>query len=182
MNEIQKLRAQSGLSQSKFAFKLGIPVRTIQKWEIGQSSPPTYVINMIKTQLEGYEMINMETVYFISILNELATMTETEDGKPWILPFAECTSENQNDSLFYDEKNPMMEGDAGDDLPVYYDIILDKCVDSICHHDIISVYSNIFPTVTIRYRAPYYGDTGTIEVSTESEHDIMIHDGIWYTV
>lgn len=44
---IKDLRVMTGLSQSKFANKFGIPVRTIQKWEIGQCSPPPYVPEMI---------------------------------------------------------------------------------------------------------------------------------------
>lgn len=45
---IKELRTQSGLSQSKFAAKFGIPVRTIQAWEQGQSAPPTYLVAMMK--------------------------------------------------------------------------------------------------------------------------------------
>jgi len=51
MNEIQTIRKETGLSQAKFAAHFNIPVRTIQKWEIGQASPPHYVIQMIKNIL-----------------------------------------------------------------------------------------------------------------------------------
>lgn len=183
MNEIQELRAQSGLSQSKFAARLGIPVRTIQNWEIGHASPPGYVINMIRTQLEGYDMVNMETVHFISVLNELAKITKTEDGDPYILPFSECTPENQNDYLFYNDRNPMKDEDDVDyaEAPTYYDIVLDKCVDQY-HHDIISTYSNQFDGISIRYRVSHDGNDNWIEVCTGVEYDIIIEDGRWYTV
>lgn len=42
MNRIQELRERTGLSQSKFAARYGIPVRTLQGWEIGRK-PPEYV-------------------------------------------------------------------------------------------------------------------------------------------
>lgn len=184
MNEIKRLRTQTGLTQAAFARKLGIPVRTIQKWEIGQSSPPVYVINMIQTQLEGYSMINMETVSFISTLNELAAKTNTKNDMPWIRPFSECTSKNQNDCLFYDEKEPIYDND--DNESVSYNIVLNKCVDEYgYHHDITSVYSDIFPNITIRYRAPHcedIEDTGRIEILTGTEYEVLIHNGEWYVI
>ena len=44
---IKELRKKTGLSQSKFAAKFGIPVRTLQQWEQGISAPPEYLIRMI---------------------------------------------------------------------------------------------------------------------------------------
>ncbi len=44
---IKNLRAQTKLSQSKFAAKFNIPIRTVQAWEQGQSTPPKYVVEMI---------------------------------------------------------------------------------------------------------------------------------------
>lgn len=53
---VKELRRKTGLSQSRFASIYGIPVRTIQKWEIGQSSPPEYVIRLLEKALrtDGY--------------------------------------------------------------------------------------------------------------------------------
>jgi len=64
MNEIQKIRKKTGLSQSKFAEHFGIPVRTIQKWEIGQATPPHYVIQMMKRLIlfEQSEVIRNDIV------------------------------------------------------------------------------------------------------------------------
>ena len=44
---IKEFRKETGLSQSKFAAKFGIPVRTIQQWEQGISSPPEYLVRMM---------------------------------------------------------------------------------------------------------------------------------------
>lgn len=49
---IKQLRINTRLSQAKFAHKFKIPTRTLQKWEIGQSSPPPDVISMIHDALE----------------------------------------------------------------------------------------------------------------------------------
>ena len=59
---IKDLRQQMGLSQSQFAERFGIPVRTIQQWEQGKSSPPSYVSDMM-VKLAGYsEPIIIEKV------------------------------------------------------------------------------------------------------------------------
>lgn len=44
---IKELRKSTGLSQSKFAAKFDIPVRTLQQWEQGKSEPPVYVVKMM---------------------------------------------------------------------------------------------------------------------------------------
>lgn len=44
---IKELRKSMGLTQSQFAEKFDIPVRTLQQWEQGRSEPPVYVIKMM---------------------------------------------------------------------------------------------------------------------------------------
>ena len=46
-DRIKDLRKKTGLSQSKFSAKFGIPVRTLQQWEQGISAPPEYLIRMM---------------------------------------------------------------------------------------------------------------------------------------
>lgn len=46
---IKELRKQTGLSQSKFAQKFNIPVRSIQKWEReSTNNPAPYIPDMIE--------------------------------------------------------------------------------------------------------------------------------------
>ena len=40
---VQELRKMTGLSQTKFGEKYGIPLRTIQSWELGLNDPPEMV-------------------------------------------------------------------------------------------------------------------------------------------
>lgn len=49
---VRQIRDGTGLSQSKFAAKFGIPVRTIQKWERGESQPKPYVLHMMQELLK----------------------------------------------------------------------------------------------------------------------------------
>lgn len=57
LNVVKELREKSGLSQVNFAKKFEIPVKSLQNWEAGRTTPPPYVIFMIKTilALEGSE-------------------------------------------------------------------------------------------------------------------------------
>ena len=53
---IADIRKETGLSQSKFAKRFGIPVRTLQQWEQGRSTPPDYVVRMIAYIIELEEI------------------------------------------------------------------------------------------------------------------------------
>ena len=59
---IKELRKKTGLSQSKFSAKFGIPVRTLQQWEQGISAPPEYLVRMIAyiMQLEENNQVKDE--------------------------------------------------------------------------------------------------------------------------
>ena len=46
-DRIKELRKKTGLSQSRFAAKFEIPVRTLQQWEQGISAPPEYLVRMM---------------------------------------------------------------------------------------------------------------------------------------
>lgn len=45
------IRVGTGLTQEAFAMKYGIPVRTLQEWEQGRSTPPDYVLNLFRKDL-----------------------------------------------------------------------------------------------------------------------------------
>ena len=53
---IVEIRKKTGLSQSKFAARFGIPVRTLQQWEQGRSAPPDYVVRMAAYIIELEEL------------------------------------------------------------------------------------------------------------------------------
>lgn len=55
---IKDLRLLTNLSQSKFADVVGIPVRTIQKWEQGDRVPPDYVVKLIEYFLKNERLID----------------------------------------------------------------------------------------------------------------------------
>lgn len=56
--KIQELRKRTGLSQSKFAEKYHISIRTLQRWERGQNATPDFVVFMIEQVLDLEEKVN----------------------------------------------------------------------------------------------------------------------------
>ena len=56
--DIKNIRKQTGLSQKKFAEKIGVPVRTLQGWEQGYRNPPDYIMNMINSVLSRNDLVD----------------------------------------------------------------------------------------------------------------------------
>ena len=59
LKTIKELRENLGLSQSKFAERFYLSVRTLQNWEQGYRETPEYVIKLIEKIIES-EVMNME--------------------------------------------------------------------------------------------------------------------------
>lgn len=47
IDKVKRIRAMSGLSQVKFGMLYGIPRRTIESWESGNTVPPGYVLDLL---------------------------------------------------------------------------------------------------------------------------------------
>lgn len=45
--QIRAIRASTGLSQAAFAARYEIPKRTYEAWEIGERTPPLYVVRLL---------------------------------------------------------------------------------------------------------------------------------------
>jgi putative transcriptional regulator len=57
---ILELRQKTGLSQSKFAKRFHLNVRTVQTWEQGTRKTPDYVIWLITRVIELEKIINVK--------------------------------------------------------------------------------------------------------------------------
>ncbi len=51
-NEFQAARLAAGLTQKAMADLMEIPLRTIQKWEQGERTPPPYVRRFVLNELK----------------------------------------------------------------------------------------------------------------------------------
>lgn len=72
------MRAQTGLSQTKFAALFGIPVATLKDWEQGRRKPPEYVVTMIQTILE-FKKMNYTLDYYNKNASKFAEGTVAVD-------------------------------------------------------------------------------------------------------
>lgn len=51
--EIKEIRRLAGLSQQKFSEMYDIPCRTVENWESKKSSPPIYVVELLRFKVEA---------------------------------------------------------------------------------------------------------------------------------
>ena len=51
--KLQAARKAAGMSQQGMADRTLIPLRTLQKWEIGERTPPPYVQRFVLNELES---------------------------------------------------------------------------------------------------------------------------------
>jgi len=52
MRTIKEIRTSTGLSRSEFCEILGLPKRTLEKWELGERSCPPYVVDLIAYRVQ----------------------------------------------------------------------------------------------------------------------------------
>ena len=55
MTESEKIRKLSGLSRAAFSRKYQIPIRTLEDWDAGKSTPPMYVLALLE-KVVRYDM------------------------------------------------------------------------------------------------------------------------------
>ncbi|MGP1385520.1 MAG: helix-turn-helix domain-containing protein [Thainema sp.] len=61
-HSIRQLRQQLGLSQEKFAAKLGVSFRTVNRWENGHTVPSALALKQIETLLHQMSHSSKATV------------------------------------------------------------------------------------------------------------------------
>ena len=114
-------------------------------------------------------MINIETLKFVKMLDELAELSRNG-----IEPFENATEETYRTKVFYD-KTPLVD-ERG------YRVVLDACIwdnPDCYHHDIVSYYDSRNSEYKIRVLIDEEG--AYIEVFLLiSEDAIVIENGMWY--
>ena len=170
--EISELRIFLKMSQRQFAMYFGIPIGTLRNWEQGISKPPEYVYNMLLASIRRDKMINIETIKFVRLLNELAEMSSNG-----IETFEKANQDNYREKIFYDEKSN--DGRNG------YRVVADACLidDPKCyHHDIISYFDDMSNEYDIKVIIDEDGIPYVNIAFIKSEEEIVIENGVWYFV
>ena len=168
--DIKKFRNLTNMSQRQFADYFSIPLGTLRNWEQGIAKAPEYVLNMIIQNIRRDKMINIETIKFVKMLDELAELT-----KGGIFEFKKATQDDRNSrKVFYDQETQDSDGN--------YKVVLDMCIidDPECiHHDAVSYYDSATEEFTVR-AVINEDDTYIIVKFLNSENQIIIEDGRWY--
>ena len=168
--KINEIRAITKMTQRQFAEHFEIPIGTLRNWEQGIANPPDYIFQMIYTSIRRDKMINVETIKFVNMLNELAELS-----KNGIVPFVEANEENKATKIFFDQNSHDQNGG--------YKVVLDSRVidePDTYHHDIVSYYDSGNFEYQIR---AYISKDSTPYVSVNlliSGDIIIIQDGTWY--
>ena len=59
---MKHIRATTGMTQKEFAEYFNIPLKTLQKWEQGERTPPRYVTELIKYKINKEETNMNKTI------------------------------------------------------------------------------------------------------------------------
>ena len=94
---IKELRHMTGLTQTEFGKRLGgIPLRTIQNWENGVSTPPKWALELIRYRVENDDDLmpakTEEDVYksLNEQLEEFRAKALAEDVPDYLKPYGEA--------------------------------------------------------------------------------------------
>lgn len=68
---IKDLRSSTGMSQREFSSYFGIPIRTLQKWETGERTPPGYVLSMMEKRIYMEKSVNVRRMPTIEAFAEI---------------------------------------------------------------------------------------------------------------
>lgn len=162
--KISELRHLVNMSQRSFAEYFGIPIGTLRNWEQEISNPPEYVFQMIVNSIRRDKMINVETIKFVNMLNELAELSANG-----IEGFSKATSETIYTKLFYD--------DISSRENKRYKIVLQALL--IDGHEICSYYDSYTNEYTIRAVVDEGFEPYIIVHLSESGEEIEIENGSW---
>lgn len=89
---INELRNMLGITQSEFAARYNIPLRTVQNWETGKRIPPTYIIELLETRIKS-DLINRKTIKlpkYSKIKKNLPKRNDYIGGLAWLRAVQGC--------------------------------------------------------------------------------------------
>lgn len=106
---IQEMRQCFGDTQSAFAKRYQIPLRTIQNWESGVRTPPEYVLSLLEQRVKA-DQINRKTIALPKndqSKRPLPKRTDYIGAKAWLRALSK---EMGNDTVFALDQALMCEG------------------------------------------------------------------------
>lgn len=93
---IREMRIRLGDTQSEFAARYHIPLRTIQNWETGMRKPPGYIITLLEQRIMG-DLANRKTVSLPKYDPQKRDLPKRSDyvgAISWLKAVRECLGES----------------------------------------------------------------------------------------
>lgn len=117
--EIKEIRKALGLSLKKFSERYKIPLRTLENWEGGQNTPPSYVLELLEYKIKN-------DLILIEMANECAK--DLKIDCPKIVFGMEKKTKGNLAVLVLDSKKIPKEIQISDNYEIIYDALF-----AICH-------------------------------------------------
>lgn len=73
--KINEIRTLTGLSRVRFAERYGIPLRTVEDWESGRSTPPEYIVPLLERAVRE-DFGQRPILYYVTELNPKGLVEE----------------------------------------------------------------------------------------------------------
>lgn len=78
MNKISELRERYSLSRKQMSELTGVPVRTLQSWELGDRVAPDYMYNLIENTLKATVQVKSGQPFLVSSVQDVSSMELNE--------------------------------------------------------------------------------------------------------
>ena len=93
---VSEMRANLGVTQSEFAARYNIPLRTVQNWEAGVRQPPEYMANLLEDRIRT-DLVNRRTVSlpkYSPRKKDLPKRSDYVGAMSWLQAVRACIGEN----------------------------------------------------------------------------------------
>lgn len=109
---IREMRKRLGDTQSEFAARYDIPLRTVQNWESGKRNPPEYIVKLLESRVKT-DLINRRTTELPMHNPQKRNLPKRRDyvgAIAWLKAVRECIGE---DIVFALDEALMCQGNFG---------------------------------------------------------------------
>ena len=93
---VSEMRANLGVTQSEFAARYNIPLRTVQNWEAGVRQPPEYMASLLEDRIRT-DLVNRRTVSlpkYSPRKKDLPKRSDYVGAMSWLQAVRACIGEN----------------------------------------------------------------------------------------
>ena len=93
---IREMRTRLGDTQSEFAMRYSIPLRTVQNWEAGVRKPPEYIMNLLEIRTQA-DLVNRKAIAvpkYSAQKSDLPKRSDYVGAISWLKAVRDCMGES----------------------------------------------------------------------------------------